>query len=37
MAIITNVFPKILHGSGGRPKKIWVDQGSTFNNRPMKS
>ena len=34
---ITNGFQKILDGSGRKPSKIWVDKGSEFYNRSMKS
>ena len=34
---ITNAFQKILDESNHKPKKIWVDKGSEFYNRPMKS
>ena len=34
---ITNAFQKILGKSNGKPNKIWVDKGSKFYNRPMKS
>ena len=34
---ITNVFQKILDESNCKPNKIWVDKGSEFCNRSMKS
>ena len=34
---ITNAFQKILDDSGRKPNKIWVDKGSEFYNRSMKS
>ena len=34
---ITNAFQKILGKSTGKPNIIWVDKGSKFYNRPMKS
>ena len=34
---ITNAFQKILDKSGRKPTKIWVDKGSEFYNRSMKS
>ena len=34
---ITNAFQKILDESGRKPNKIWVDKGSKFYKRPMKS
>ena len=34
---ITNAFEKILDESNRKPKKIWVDKVSGFNNRSMKS
>ena len=34
---ITNAFKKILDESNCEPNKIWVDKGSAFNNRSMKS
>ena len=34
---ITNTFQKILDESGCKPNKIWVDKGSEFDNRFMKS
>ena len=34
---ITNAFQKILDESNRKPKKIWVDKGSEFHNRSMKS
>ena len=33
---IVNAFKKILSDSNGKPNKIWVDQGSEFNNKPFK-
>ena len=33
----TNAFQKILDESTLRPNKIWVDKGSTFYNRSIKS
>ena len=33
---ITNAFEKILHESGCKLDKIWVDKGSEFYNRSMK-
>ena len=33
----TNAFQKILDESNCKPKKIWVDRGSEFYNRSMKS
>ena len=35
--IITNAFQKILDESNCKPSKIWVDKGSEFYNRSMKS
>ena len=35
--IITNAFQKILDESSRKPNKIWVDKGSEFYNRSMKS
>ena len=35
--MITNAFQKILDQSNRKPNKIWVDQGSEFYNRSMKS
>ena len=35
--IITNTFQKILDKSNRKPNKIWVDKGSEFYNRSMKS
>ena len=35
--MITNVFQKILDQSNRKPNKIWVDKGSEFYNRSMKS
>ena len=34
---ITNAFQKILNESNRKPSEIWVDKGSVFNNRAMKS
>ena len=34
---ITNDFQKILNESNRKPNKIWVDKGSAFYNRSMKS
>ena len=34
---ITNPFQKILDESNRKPNKIWVDKGSEFYNRSMKS
>ena len=34
---INNAFRKMLHESNGRPNKIWVNKGSEFCNRSMKS
>ena len=34
---ITNPFQKILDDSNRTPNKIWVDKGSEFYNRSMKS
>ena len=34
---ITNAFQKILKESNRKPNKIWVDKGSKFYNRSMKS
>ena len=34
---ITNAFEKFLDESNCKPKKIWVDKVSGFNNRSMKS
>ena len=34
---ITNAFQKILDESNRKPNKIWVDKGSQFYNRSMKS
>ena len=33
----TNAFQKILNKSKRKPKKIWVDKGSRFYSRSMKS
>ena len=35
--IITNTFQKILDKTNCKPRKIWVDEGSEFCNRSMKS
>ena len=35
--LISNVFQKILNESKCKPNKIWVDKGSEFCNRSMKS
>ena len=34
---ITNAFRKILKSSNRKPNKIWVNKGSEFYNRSMKS
>ena len=34
---ITNAFQKIFDESNRKPDKIWVDKGSRFYNRSMKS
>ena len=34
---IANVFQKVLDKSDCKPNKIWVDKGSEFYNRSMKS
>ena len=34
---ITNAFQKILKSSNRKPNKIWVNKGSEFYNRSMKS
>ena len=34
---ITNAFQKVLDESKRKPNKIWVDKGSQFYNRSMKS
>ena len=34
---IANAFQKILNSLKREPSKIWVDKGSEFYNRPMKS
>ena len=34
---ITNAFQKTLDESNRKPNKIWVDKGSKFYNRSMKS
>ena len=36
-AIIVNAFQNILNDSKRKPNKIWVDKGSEFYNRSMKS
>ena len=33
----TNAFQKLLNESKRKPNKIWVDTGSEFSNRSMKS
>ena len=33
----TNTFQKKLNESGGKPYKIWVDKGSEFYNKLLKS
>ena len=35
--IITNVFQNILDESSRKPDKLWVDKGSEFYNRSIKS
>ena len=35
--IITNAFQKFLDKSNCKPNKIWVDKGSEFYSRSMKS
>ena len=35
--MITNAFQNILNESKSKPNKIWVDKGSEFYNRSMKS
>ena len=35
--IITNAFQKISKESNSKPNKIWVDKGSEFYSRSMKS
>ena len=35
--VITNAFQKVLDESNRKPNKIWVDRGSEFYNRSMKS
>ena len=35
--IITNAFQKIIDESNRKPNKMWVDKGSEFYNRSMKS
>ena len=34
---ITNTFLNVLNKSGPKPNKIWIDKGSKFYNRSMKS
>ena len=34
---IVNAFQTILNKSNGKPNKLWVDKGSEFYNRSMKS
>ena len=34
---ITNAFQKIIDESNRKPNKMWVDKGSEFYNRSMKS
>ena len=34
---ITNVFQKIFDGCNRKPNKIWIDKGSEFYNRSLKS
>ena len=34
---ITNAFQKMLKESNCKPNKIWIDKGSEFHNRSMKS
>ena len=34
---ITNAFQKVLDESNRKPNKMWVDKGSEFYNRSMKS
>ena len=34
---ISNAFQSILKKSNGKPNKIWVDKGSEFYNKSMKS
>ena len=34
---VTNAFKKILKESNWQPNKIWVDKGSEFYNKSMKS
>ena len=34
---VTNGFQKIIDDSNRKPNKIWVDKGSEFYNRSMKS
>ena len=34
---ITKVFQKVLHESGQKPNKIWVEKDSEVYNRSMKS
>ena len=35
--MITNAFQIVLDESGRKPNKIWVDKGSRFYERSMKS
>ena len=35
--MITNTFQIILNESNCKPNKIWVDKGSEFSNRSIKS
>ena len=35
--MLTNAFQKILDESNRKPNKTWVDKGSEFYNRSMKS
>ena len=35
--IITDAFPNFFDESNRKPNKIWVDKGSKFNNRSIKS
>ena len=34
--IITNAFQKVLHGSGRKPKRIWIGKQSEFYKRSLK-
>ena len=34
---IVNAFQKVLNDSKGKPNKIWMDKGSEFYNRSIKS